>query len=178
MMSIPGRTRVGDHEPSVPDSAFVAPGAFLLGDVTLGERSSVWYTCVLRGDSDSIRLGARSNLQDGTIVHVDPGFPVSIGDGVSVGHRAVLHGCTIEDDVLIGMGAIVLNGARIGTGSLIAAGAVVLEGTEIPPSSLVAGVPGKVRRELGEQERGRIALNAEVYLGLAATHAAVSAALP
>jgi carbonic anhydrase/acetyltransferase-like protein (isoleucine patch superfamily) len=152
------RLAIDGTSPVVADSAFIAPGVFLLGDVTIGEQASIWCT----------------NLQDGTIVHADPGFPVSVGSGVSVGHRAVLHGCTVEDDVLIGMGATVLNGARIGTGSLVAAGAVILEGTEIPPRSLVAGLPGKVRRELGEEELDRIRLNAQVYLQLASTHRAAN----
>jgi len=164
LVTIRGKT------PVVADSAFIASGTFLLGDVTVAEQASIWYTTVVRGDSDSIRIGERTNLQDGTVVHADPGYPVSVGAGVSVGHRAVLHGCTIDDDVLIGMGATVLNGARIGTGSLIAAGAVILEGTEIPPRSLVAGIPGKVRRQLDDGELDRIRLNAEVYLSLAAAH--------
>jgi carbonic anhydrase/acetyltransferase-like protein (isoleucine patch superfamily) len=167
---VPVLLEVSGKSPRVADDAFLAPGAFLLGDVTVGAASSVWYTTVLRGDSDAITVGERSNLQDATIMHADPGFPAHVGNGVSVGHRAVLHGCTIEDDVLIGMGAVVLNGARVGSGSLVAAGAVVLEGTEIPPGSLVAGVPGKVRRELTGEEHDKIRLNAEVYLHLAATH--------
>src|SRR4051794_27599678 len=139
--------------PSVDPQAWVAPGAVLAGRVQLGAEASVWYTGVLRGDMDSITVGARSNIQDGTVVLADPGFPVTVGSGVSVGHRAVLHGCTVEDDVLIGMGAVVLNGARIGSGTIVAAGAVITQGAEIPPNSLVAGVPGKVRKETGEDER-------------------------
>ena len=115
---------------------------------------------MLRGDLDSITFGENSNFQDGCVAHTDPGFPVVVGSGVSVGHRAVLHGCTVEDDTLIGMGAVVLNGAVVGTGSLVAAGTVVLEGTVIPPNSLVAGVPGKVRRETTEDERAHIRANA------------------
>lgn len=134
--------------PEVADDAWVAPGAVLVGRVSLGSRSSVWYGAVLRGDGNSITVGAGSNVQDGTVVHADPGFPAVIGDGVVVGHGAVVHGCTVEDGSLIGMGSRVLNGARIGAGSLVAAGAVVLEGTQVPPGSLVAGVPAKVRRPL------------------------------
>jgi carbonic anhydrase/acetyltransferase-like protein (isoleucine patch superfamily) len=156
--------------PSVDPQAWVAPGAVLAGRVQLGAEASVWYTCVLRGDMDSITVGARSNIQDGTVVHADPGFPVTVGSGVSVGHRAVLHGCTVEDDVLIGMGAVVLNGARIGSGTIVAAGAVITQGAEIPPNSLVAGVPGKVRKETGEDERKGIALNAAAYVHLAGVH--------
>ena len=166
---------IAGSRPQVADEAWVAPTAVLAGRVTLAAQASVWYCSVLRADLDTITIGARSNIQDGSVLHADPGFPVTLGAGVSVGHRAVLHGCTISDDVLVGMGAVVLNGARIGAGSLIAAGAVVLEGTEVPPGSLVAGVPGKVRRELGESEREAILRNAEVYVGLAATHAAATA---
>jgi carbonic anhydrase/acetyltransferase-like protein (isoleucine patch superfamily) len=162
---------INGHRPTVPHDAWVAPSAELIGNVTLHAGASVWYTSVLRGDLDSITVGTGTNIQDGTVVHADPGFPVSIGSGVSVGHRAVLHGCTIEDDSLIGMGAVVLNGAVVGRGSLVAAGAVVLEGTEIPPGSLVAGVPGKVRRELTEDERAGTLANAQSYRALATLHA-------
>lgn len=149
--------------PVVAADAYVAPGVTLVGDVRLESGASIWFGTVLRGDGDAIRIGAGTNIQDGCVGHADPGFPLLVGSNVSVGHRAVLHGCTVEDDVLVGMGAIVLNGARIGSGSLIAAGAVVLEGTDVPPGSLVAGVPGKVRRELGEQELERVRENARSY---------------
>ena len=158
-------------EPAVADGAWIAGGATLIGRVTIGNGSSVWFTTVVRGDGDRIDIGEETNLQDGVVLHADPGFPVSVGDRVSVGHRAVLHGCTVEDDVLIGMGAVVLNGARIGTGSLIAAGAVVLEGTTVPPGSLVAGVPAKVRRQLTDEEVSGVRLNAAGYVLLAATYA-------
>jgi len=125
---------------------------------------------VLRADFEPIVLGEGSNLQDGVVVHTDPAHPTTIGAGVSVGHRAVLHGCTVEDDCLIGMGSVVLNGARIGAGSLVAAGAVVPEGVVVPPRSLVAGVPGKVRREIDDHGVGRIRRNAEVYAQLAELH--------
>lgn len=160
--------------PQVHPEAWVAPTAVLAGRVVLAEGASVWYCSVLRGDGDRITVGAGSNIQDGCVLHTDRGFPVTIGTGVSVGHRAVVHGCTIDDDVLVGMGAVVLNGAHVGTGSLIAAGAVVLEGTEVPPGSLVAGVPAKVRRELNDDERAAIRRNAETYRGLSATHAAAT----
>ncbi|MCJ1704029.1 MULTISPECIES: gamma carbonic anhydrase family protein [unclassified Rathayibacter] len=156
--------------PVVADSAWVAPGATLVGAVVLEEESSVWYGAVLRAEKARIRIGRGSNLQDGVIVHVDEGFDASLGSGVSVGHNAVLHGCTLESDVLVGMNATVLNGAVIGSGSLVAAGAVVLEGTVVPPGSLVAGVPAKVRRELSEQERDGIRRNAASYLVLADLH--------
>lgn len=163
---------LGDRVPRVAASAWVAPSADLVGAVELRDDSSVWYTAVLRADYDPIVLGSRSNLQDGVVVHTDVGRPVTIGSGVSVGHRAVLHGCTVGDDCLIGMGSIILNGAVIGEGSLIAAGAVVQEGAVIPPRSLVAGVPGKVRRELADQDVARIRLNADVYVDLAQLHRA------
>lgn len=159
-----------DLVPSVARTAWVAPNATVVGEVTLGAGSSVWYAAVLRGDGDAIRLGEESNIQDGCVLHADPGLPVTVGSRVSVGHRAVLHGCTVEDDVLIGMGATVLNGARIGSGSLVAAGAVVLEGTEIPPNSLVAGVPAKVRRVTTEAERAHIVENAAGYVTRAERH--------
>lgn len=158
--------------PELDESAFVALGAVVVGHVRLAAESSVWYNAVLRAEAEPITLGERSNLQDGVVCHVDAGFPVTIGTGVSVGHRAVLHGCTVEDDCLIGMGATILNGAVIGAGSLVAAGAVVLEGTVVPPGSLVAGVPGKVRRELTADEQAGIRRNAEAYLAHVARHTA------
>lgn len=173
------RIPFGDAAPAVDESAWIAPTATLIGSVTVHPRASVFYGSVLRGDTDSISLGEGSNLQDNVVVHCDAGVPTTIGAGVSVGHGAVLHGCTIEDDVLVGMSATVLNGAVIGTGSLIAAGAVVLEGTVVPPRSLVAGVPAKVRRELTDDEQEKIRRNAETYLRLSAGHAeALSGGLP
>ena len=161
--------------PQVPATAWVAPTATLIGKVTLGERASVFYTAVLRGDMDSITIGQGSNIQDGCVVHTDEGFPAVVGAGVSVGHRAVLHGCTVEDDSLIGMGAVVLNGAVVGAGSLVAAGAVVTEGMQIPPGSLVAGVPAKVRRELDEDALEGLRQNARTYLALSEKHRAATA---
>ena len=153
--------------PTIDPTAWVADGVFCIGDVHLGAAANIWFTSVLRADSDSISIGERTNVQDGCVVHADPGFPVRVGSGVSVGHRAILHGCTVEDDCLIGMGAIVLNGAVVGAGSLVAAGAVILEGSTIPPGSLVAGVPGKVRRPTSDEERAAIRKNATDYLTLA-----------
>lgn len=150
--------------PRVADDAFVAAGAVLAGRVQLLPGSSVWYNAVLRAEAEDIVVGERSNLQDNVSCHVDHGFPLTIGSDVSVGHNAVLHGCTIEDGVLVGMHATVLNGAVVGAGSLLAAGTVVLEGAVIPPGSLVAGVPGKVRRELSDEERAGILRNAGAYL--------------
>ncbi|MET0966993.1 MAG: gamma carbonic anhydrase family protein [Nakamurella sp.] len=162
--------------PEVDPTAWIAPSATVIGAVAIGARTGVFYGAVVRGDTSSIVIGAGSNLQDGVVVHADPGFPAAIGNGVSVGHSAVLHGCTIEDDCLIGMGAIVLNGAVVGAGSMIAAGAVVLEGASIPPGSLVAGVPGKVRRELTADEHQKLLHNAGHYVDLSAAHAEIHAA--
>jgi carbonic anhydrase/acetyltransferase-like protein (isoleucine patch superfamily) len=162
----------GGAVPEVGDGAWVAPNATLIGRVTLGENASVFYGAVLRADVDSITIGAGSNIQDNVSVHCDAGIPTTVGSGVSVGHSAVLHGCTVEDDCLIGMSATVLNGAVVGAGSLVAAGAVVLEGTVIPPGSLVAGVPAKVRRELNSEEREALKENARHYLEISAAHRA------
>lgn len=162
---------IGDRVPQIAEDAWVAPTASVVGDVTLGARVGVFYSAVLRGDMDSITIGEGSNLQDGVVVHTDTGFPATVGRDVSVGHSAVIHGCTIEDGALIGMNATVLNGAVVGEGSLVAAGALVLEGTQIPPRSLVAGVPAKVRRPLTDEEVTRCRENARTYVGLTAAHA-------
>ncbi|MBT2498195.1 gamma carbonic anhydrase family protein [Agromyces sp. ISL-38] len=162
----------GITAPAVDETAFVAAGAVIVGDVRLAAGSSVWYNAVLRAEAEPIALGEDSNLQDAVVCHVDAGYPLTIGRGVSVGHGAVLHGCTVEDDCLIGMSATVLNGAVIGSGSLVAAGAVVLEGTVVPPGSLVAGVPAKVRRELTDDERAGIRRNAAAYLRHVGEHTA------
>ncbi|MQY25698.1 gamma carbonic anhydrase family protein [Nocardia aurantia] len=158
------KIRLGEFEPQVDETAWLAPNATVIGRVRLGAEVGIWYSTVVRADVEDISIGARTNIQDGCALHADPGFPLVIGAGVSVGHNAILHGCTVEDDVLVGMGATVLNGAVIGTGSLIAANALIPEGARIPPGSLVAGVPGKVRRELGPAEIDRIRLNAAVYV--------------
>ncbi|MEO3977451.1 gamma carbonic anhydrase family protein [Streptomyces sp. CAU 1734] len=161
---------VGGRSPEIAPGAFTAPTAVVVGEVSLAAGASVWYHAVLRGDCGPIVIGADSNIQDNCTVHVDPGFPVTVGERVSVGHNAVLHGCTVEDGALIGMGATVLNGAHIGAGSLVAAQALVPQGMRVPPGSLVAGVPAKVRRELTEEERAGITLNATMYLELAKAH--------
>lgn len=132
--------------PRLDANVFVAPTAQIIGDVHIGRQSSVWFHSVLRGDMDSIRVGERTNIQDLSLCHADKGIPLKIGDGVTIGHRCIIHGCTIEDDCLIGMGAIVMNQAVIGRGSVVAAGAVVLEKTIIPPYSLVTGLPGRVKK--------------------------------
>nr|WP_274635673.1 gamma carbonic anhydrase family protein [Microbacterium bovistercoris] len=161
---------VGQAQPQIDESAFVAAGARIVGAVRLEEGASVWYNAVLRADGDTITIGAGSNLQDNVSVHVDAGSPVVIGRDVSVGHNAVVHGCTIGDGSLIGMGAVVLNGARIGEGCLVAGGAVVLENSDIPAGSLVAGVPAKVRRELTDEERDGLTRNALIYREHSAAH--------
>jgi carbonic anhydrase/acetyltransferase-like protein (isoleucine patch superfamily) len=162
----------GEAVTNIHPTAFIAPGAILLGDVTLGPRASVWYGAVLRGDMDRIVVGEASNLQDGTIVHVDAGRPALIGARVGVGHRAVLHGCTVEDDCLIGMGSVLLNGVRIGTGSVVAAGAVVPEGMEVPPQSLLMGVPARVTRPVDAALTERIRGTWEHYVAEAERHRA------
>jgi len=140
----------------VHGSVFLAPGAIVCGDVTIGEGSSVWFHTVIRGDTDRIVIGAHTNVQDLTMVHVDEGCPAIVGDRVTIGHRAIVHGCVIEDDCLIGMGAIVLSGARVGAGSLVAAGALVRERQVIPPGSLVLGAPARVAGEVTDAHRAAI----------------------
>jgi carbonic anhydrase/acetyltransferase-like protein (isoleucine patch superfamily) len=173
-MSEPLIVPVRGRAPQLHAEAWVAPNASLIGQVSLAARASVWYSATLRAEAEPIEVGFGSNIQDGVTVHVDSEFPVTIGSGVSVGHNAVLHGCTVEDDSLIGMGAIVLNGAVIGTGSLIAAGALIPQGMVVPPRSLVTGVPGRVRRELSEAEIAANRHNAEVYRRLIDIHRASS----
>ena len=153
------------------DPAFVHPLAFVCGDVVLGPRASVWPYAVVRGDNERITVGAGSNVQDGAVLHADPGVPCTLGARVSVGHRAVVHGATVHDGALVGIGAIVLNGAVVGSGALVAAGALVREGMHVPPDSLVAGVPARVVRALSEAERERLARTAEAYLRLQRAHA-------
>lgn len=148
-------------------TAFVAPGARVLGEVTVGPRASVWFNTVVRGDVDSIELGEASNLQDNSTVHVDAGQPVRIGARVTVGHRAIIHGCVIEDDCLIGMGAVLLSGCRIGAGSYIGASSLVLEGMQIPPGSVALGSPARVTGPVGDHHREGIRHGSETYAGLA-----------
>lgn len=161
-------------------SAFVAPGAIVVGDVTLGARSSVWFNTVVRGDSDRIVIGADSNVQDNSTVHVDEGSPARIGARVTVGHRAIVHGCVIEDDVLVGMGAVILSGAVIGAGSLIGASALVREKQVIPPGSLVLGTPARVTGEVGAAHREAIRVGAVHYAELARSYRArgIAATMP
>jgi carbonic anhydrase/acetyltransferase-like protein (isoleucine patch superfamily) len=136
----------------VHPSVFIADGAIVVGDVTIGEDSSVWFNAVLRGDTDPIRIGRRTNIQDGCILHADPGFPCSIGDGVTVGHGAIVHGATVESDCLIGMRSVLMNGVTVGAGSIIGTGAVVTESTQVPPRSLVLGLPAKIVRSVTAEE--------------------------
>ena len=156
----------------IHSTAFIAPTASVMGDVTIGADSSVWYGAVLRGDMAPILIGERTNLQDGTIVHVDEGVPCRIGNRVGVGHRVILHGCAVEDDCLIGMGSVLLNEVRIGTGSVVAAGAVIPEGMQIPPGSLVMGVPGRIVRPVDEALTRRIAGTWSHYVEQARAHRA------
>ena len=158
--------------PDVHDSVWLAPGAIVVGNVTIGEGSSVWYNAVIRGDSDAVHIGERTNVQDGVVIHTFVGQATEIGDDVSMGHNAVVHGAKVQRGCLIGMNATVLNAAVIGEGSLVAAGAVVPQGMIVPPHSLVAGVPARVVRELGEADRTAVRLNSEVYLGYTEDHRA------
>ena len=158
------------QRPTIHETAFVHPAAIVIGDVTLGERVSVWPTAVLRGDTDRIVVGNDSNIQDGCIVHVDAGVPCHIGSRTAIGHRAIVHGAIVEDECLIGMGAILLNGVVVGRGSIVGAGAVCREGMVIPPGSLVVGVPARVIRETTVAERERIAKTVDAYLTLQDLH--------
>jgi carbonic anhydrase/acetyltransferase-like protein (isoleucine patch superfamily) len=162
--------------PTVPPTAYVDPSAQLIGDVVLGDQSSVWMNAVLRGDVHHIRIGDRSNIQDGAILHgMRHLYPVLVGNGCTIGHNATVHGCILEDDVLVGMGAVILNGARIGAGSIIAAGAVIPERTQIPPRSLVAGVPGKILRPVDDAALDLIRMYANNYLNYTRTYLAEAA---
>jgi carbonic anhydrase/acetyltransferase-like protein (isoleucine patch superfamily) len=149
--------------PKIDDDAFVAPTAVVVGAVTMGPRSSIWYGAVARADAETIEIGEGSNVQDGCTLHADPGFPLVLGRDVTVGHRVVLHGARIDDEVLVGMGSVVMNGAHIGSGSIVAAGAVVTQGKEFPPRSVIAGVPAKVVREATDEDLLHIRGNAASY---------------
>src|SRR5262245_8951984 len=153
------------HQPELIDpTAFVAEGAVILGDVMIGGESSVWFAAVIRGDAEAIRIGRQTNVQDGCILHADPGFPCTLGDRVTLGHGAIVHGAIVEDDCLIGMRAVVMNGAKIGEGSIVAVGSIVTEGTQIPPGSVAMGQPAKVKREVTERDRALIRHAAEHYV--------------
>ncbi len=144
---------------------FIAPNAAVIGDVTLHENASVWFGCTLRGDADRIEIGAGSNIQDGTVMHADPGCPMVVGENVTVGHSAMLHGCTIGDGSLVGINAVVLNGAKVGKGCLIGANALVTEGMDIPDGSLVLGSPAKIKAQLSEEQQLALMHNADHYVG-------------
>ncbi|WP_226688445.1 gamma carbonic anhydrase family protein [Ruegeria arenilitoris] len=154
---------LGEHAPQIHDDTWVAPDANLIGKVVLEEGSSVWFGCTIRADHEEIRVGEGSNVQEDCIMHIDAGYPLTIGKNCTIGHKVMLHGCTIGENTLIGMGAIVLNGAKIGKNCLIGAGALITEGKEIPDNSLVMGTPGKVVRELDEAAAQKITLSALYY---------------
>lgn len=163
---------IDDITPDAHAARFVAPDVVLAGDVVVGEDATLWFGVVARAEYSQVRIGARTNVQDGSVLHADPGTPCIVGDDVTIGHRAVVHGCTVEDGALIGMGAVVLNGAVVGAGSLVAAGAVVRENQEIPPNSLVGGVPATVLKDLGEDREPYP--NVEGYLHLGELYAAAT----
>lgn len=168
MTSIENSTRPGVYAfngktPKIADDVFIAPGAMVIGDVEIGPRSSVWFNAVIRGDCNSIRIGTRSNVQDGAVIHVDPDAPCSVGDDVTIGHGAIVHGTTLGSRCLIGMGAIILSRSELADEVLVAAGAVVPEDARIASGSLVAGVPAKVKRELDARNRHLLRLGAEHY---------------
>jgi carbonic anhydrase/acetyltransferase-like protein (isoleucine patch superfamily) len=160
----------GDDSPQLAPSAWVADSAQVIGRVRLAEGSSVWYGAVLRGDNDWITIGARSNVQDGTVMHTDMGFPLTIGEDVTIGHQVMLHGCTIGDGSLIGIQAVVLNGAKIGRNCLVGAGAVVTEGKAFPDNSLILGAPAKVVREISPEQAARLKHGALHYVENAQRH--------
>jgi carbonic anhydrase/acetyltransferase-like protein (isoleucine patch superfamily) len=160
------------HRPQVAEGVYIAPGAQVIGAVTLQRNASVWYNAVLRGDTEPISIGEGSNIQDGTVVHTDTGLPTTVGRNVTVGHACVLHGCQIADDCLIGMGATLLNGSKIGANCLVGAGSLITEGKEFPPGSVIMGRPAKVVREVGERELAMIRSGAEIYRQNARLHAA------
>jgi carbonic anhydrase/acetyltransferase-like protein (isoleucine patch superfamily) len=162
-----GLYRIGDKRPHLAPTAFVAREATLVGDVRVGDQASIWFGAVARGDNEPVRIGARSNVQEGAVLHADPGFALEIGDDVTVGHQAMLHGCTIGAGSLIGIQAVVLNGAVIGAGSLVGAGAVVTERKVFPPRSLILGAPAKVVRELTDADVAGLLQSAATYAGKA-----------
>ncbi|MBV8611278.1 MAG: gamma carbonic anhydrase family protein [Singulisphaera sp.] len=154
----------------VDPTVYIAPGAIVLGDVHVGKGASIWYNTVVRGDTERISIGDETNIQDLSMVHADPGVPCLVGPRVTVGHRVILHGCLVEEECLIGMGAILLNGVRVGKGSVIGAGALLVEGLEVPPSSVVMGVPGRVVRTVNDATRQRIDRAWRHYVSAAQRH--------
>ena len=162
--------QLGAHAPAIHPTAWVAETATVLGRVTLGEGASVWYGAVLRGDNDDITIGRHSNVQDGSVLHTDSGMPLVVGEGVTIGHQVMLHGCTVGDNSLIGIGSVVLNGARIGRNSLVGAGSLVTEGKEFPDGVLIVGSPAKVVRELTPEQVERLKWSAAHYVDNARRH--------
>lgn len=154
-----------EHEPRLPSdgSAYIAPGAQVMGQVTLGSEVTIWFNAVLRGDNEPMVIGNRSNIQDGCVLHVDPGFPLDVGEDVTVGHMAILHGCSVGDGTLVGMGALIMNGARVGRGCLIGANAMITEGKEIPDYAVVMGQPGRVVRTMEPEKAAELRRAANVY---------------
>ncbi len=170
--------QIDDKSPLLEGTGhFVAPNAAVIGDVVLGEAASIWFSVVIRGDNETIRIGARTNIQDGTVCHSDPGFALEIGSNVTVGHSAMLHGCTIGDGTLVGINAVVLNGARVGRNCVIGANSLVPEGMEIPDGSLVMGVPARIKRELTAEQQAHFSSNADHYVDNAARFTATLKAL-
>jgi len=165
------RIELRGSRPEVPDSCWIGPNAVVIGNVHLGQQVGIWYNAVVRADTAPITIGDQTNIQDGCVLHVDPDEPIVIGQRVSVGHNAIVHSCTVGDDVLVGMGSTILNGAVVGSNTLIAAGALVLSNARIPAGSLVAGVPAKVRRNLTDVELLSIKRNAARYLQAIDEHA-------
>ncbi|WP_210357713.1 gamma carbonic anhydrase family protein [Sphingomonas beigongshangi] len=163
--------KLGERAPKIARDAYVAPGAHVIGQVEIGPGASVWFNAVVRGDNDPIVIGAESNVQDGAVVHADPGAPATIGCGVTIGHRAIIHGATIGDHTLVGMGAIILNRAVIGEESLVGAGALVTEGKTFPPRALIVGSPARVARMLTDAEVAGLRLSAATYVANARRYA-------
>lgn len=164
--------QLDEHIPDVAETAWVADSAEVIGRVTLGEGVSIWFNSVLRGDSDTLTIGAGTNIQDGSVLHADLGFPLVLGENVTVGHKVMLHGCTVGDESLIGIGAVVLNGARIGRNCIVGAGALVTEGKEFPDGSLIVGAPAKVVRQLSEAQVAGLKANAAHYINNGRRYAA------
>lgn len=165
---------IGGNEPAIDISLYIAPTAAIIGDVRMEDATSVWFGAVIRGDMASVRIGSGTNIQDGAVLHVDTGFPLAVGKYVTVGHSAILHGCTIGDEVLVGMGSRILNGAEIGRHSIVAAGALVPPGKSFPERSLLVGMPARVIREVEQEEIDHIKENAEHYISAAKKYAAAS----
>ncbi|MFZ5823299.1 MAG: gamma carbonic anhydrase family protein [Bacillota bacterium] len=157
------RYALGDKTPQIDGGVFVAPTATIIGQVTIAGDASVWFGAVIRGDVDSISIGSGTNVQDGTVIHCNEGFPTRIGDGVTIGHTCIVHGCTIGDNCLIGMGTTILNGASLGENCLVGAGSLITEGKEFPPGSVIMGRPAKVVRQVGEAELAMIRRGADNY---------------